>query len=98
MSNHSGSWMVNEILELLEKQAVFTWLGPEKTQQMVAEILRIGGDHDCNRGEMLEGIGKRLKICYLCAQYASRLTRGICPRCMRRFHPQEVKKTSTSET
>ncbi len=81
MSNHSGSRMINEVLELLEKNEVFGWLGQEKTQQMIADILRIARRYDCNNGEMLEGIGMRLGICYLCHQYAPHLKEGVCRPC-----------------
>ena len=33
MSNHSGSYMLNEILQMLEKNKFFEFMGKEKTHE-----------------------------------------------------------------
>ena len=60
MSNHDGSYMLNEILKLLEEDGVFGKLGKEEAQEIVLKILKIGEHHDCNNGEILEDIGEKL--------------------------------------
>ena len=66
---------------MLERRSVFEQVGPEKTQQVVAEFLRIAGENDGNRHEVLEAIGERLRICYGCANYSDQLQAGLCPDC-----------------
>lgn len=81
MSNHSGSYMLNEVLELMEKEQVFVQLGKEKTIHLVQKILGLSFRHDCNSGEILDGIGARLGICYGCAEVTQELTDGLCRKC-----------------
>jgi len=54
MSNHSGSYMLNSVLELLHAQGVFEWLGKEKTDVFMKSIQKLSWDYDCNPGEILE--------------------------------------------
>lgn len=81
MSNHDGSYLLNEVLFLLEKQNFFDFLGKKKTLAFLDEIRTIGHDHDCNDGEILEGIGKNLKVCCCCWSYSKKLEDGICKEC-----------------
>ena len=73
--------MLNDALQALEKLSVFDEIGTEKTQQVIAEFLRIASSNDGNRGEVLEDIGERLRICYGCAKYNDQLEYGLCPDC-----------------
>ncbi len=41
MSNHSGSYMLNNVLEMLEKQSIFDYLGKEKTRSLVHDIVNM---------------------------------------------------------
>ena len=81
MSNHDGSYLINDILFLLDNYQVFKLLGKEKTLQFLASIRKIGCEHDCNAGEILEKIGANLGVCYRCWQYANTLEDGLCPKC-----------------
>ena len=81
MSNHWGSHMLNEALEVLERRAIFARIGPEETQQVVADFLAISDGNDGNRYEVLDELGKRLRICYECAKYSDQLEYGLCPDC-----------------
>lgn len=81
MSNHDGSYLLNEVLLLLDKQKVFDFLGKEKTLAFLNEIRTIGNCHDCNNGEILDGIGGTLKVCYCCWNYSNKLEDGICEQC-----------------
>jgi len=56
MSNHSGSHMLNDVLNTLQKYSVFDTLGKEKTQTMVIEIIKMSRQHDCNPGEILVSV------------------------------------------
>lgn len=81
MSNHWGSYMLNDALEALDNLSVLKQVGREKTQQIIAKFLRISDENDGNRSEVLVDIGERLHICYSCAKYSDRLEDGLCPEC-----------------
>jgi len=81
MSNHAGSYLLNEVLQLLERRGVFDFLGKEGAQELVLEIVRLSGRYDCNPGEILDGVGERLAICPWCMSPRADLVEGICRRC-----------------
>lgn len=83
MSNHSGSYMLNAVLHLLneEEYDFFNTIGKDKTLSFIKSILRLGTHDDCNEGEILEGIGEKLGICYGCEQYADAFEHGLCLKC-----------------
>jgi hypothetical protein len=77
--------MLNEVLELLEKNDVFETLGRDKTQRLVLDIVNISCDYDCNPGEILCSIGERLGICYYCLKPGTDFEDGICSDCRKGF-------------
>ncbi len=81
MSNHSGSYMLHDVLTLLEKRGFFADLEPEGIREFLKEIVKIGHHHDCNQGEILEGIGERMGVCYCCMEPAESFEHGLCPSC-----------------
>ncbi len=81
MSNHSGSYLINEVLQVINNHKVFELLGKEKTLQLLLKIRQVGDDYDCNSGEILEFIGEKLGICYVCWKYKDNLEFGICEDC-----------------
>ncbi len=91
MSNHSGSYLINEILYLMQKYNVFDSIGKEKTLSFLNEVKWIGYKHDCNNGEILEGISDQLKVCYICWEYGNEMNDGICETCVAKLWPPEEK-------
>ena len=81
MSNHSGSYMLNSLLVMLERESYFATIGPEKTAEFVSNAVSLAEEHDGNPGEVLDGIGERLGICYECLRRSDRLEFGSCPSC-----------------
>lgn len=81
MSNHDGSYMLNEVLVVLEKYDFFKLLSKEKTLKFIEKIVDIGSGSDCNTGEILEEIGEKLNICYCCLKYAEEFSNGLCSKC-----------------
>lgn len=82
MSNHSGSYMLNEILNLLKKEQVFTFLDKTKTQSIIQEMIQIAiWKYDCNSGEILDGLTDEFEICYCCLETSQNLENGICESC-----------------
>jgi len=82
MSNHSGSYMLGDVLELLDENKIFEMVGKDETLSLIKDIIRISDRYDCNPGEILDGVGERLGICYYCLNYAEKLERGLCPNCI----------------
>lgn len=82
MSNHTGSYMLNEVLLLLEEYDFFSNLTQEEILKFAHEIVTIGCRYDCNNGEIFDEIGKRLNYCYACAELATNLDEyGVCKEC-----------------
>ena len=81
MSNHSGSYMLNGLLVMLERESFFSKIGPARTAEFVFDVLGLAVDHDGNPGEVLDGIGVRLGICYQCWRRSDELEHGVCAAC-----------------
>ncbi len=84
MSNHSGSHMLNSLLVMLERESYFSEIGPDKTTDFVDHVIRLAREHDGNPGEVLDGIGQRLGICYRCFRRSDDLDAGLCVSCRHR--------------
>jgi hypothetical protein len=84
MSNHSGSHLLNSLLVMLERESYFAEIGPDKTTEFVAHVVGLARRHDGNPGEVLDGIGARLGICYQCCRRSDDLVYGACVSCRRR--------------
>ena len=64
MSNHSGSRMLNDIIQLLNDEEVLNTIGLQKSQQVITQIVDIASRiYDCNSGEILDGHTDYLNIC-----------------------------------
>ncbi len=81
MSNHSGSYMLNNVLMMMEERSVFKLLGKEETQALVIDIIKMSEQYDCNPGEILDDIGERVGVCYYCQNPADEFHDGICKSC-----------------
>jgi hypothetical protein len=94
MSNHTDSYLLNDVIALLRRERVFQLVGLKKSQRIVAEIARrADGDYDCNSGEVLEGHGPALSICESCMKPARKLVLGVCARCLEEdgYTEQDIK-------
>lgn len=81
MSNHSGSYLINEILCLLDEFKFFKSIGQEKTLTFLKDIKKLSYGYDCNDGEILEELGEKLKVCHTCWEYSDDLKYGVCDKC-----------------
>lgn len=82
MSNHSGSFMLNEVICTAKDMGIFDAIGKEKAQEFALKLIEIGKDYDCNDGEILEEIGQELDICYCCLKKADYIDYGgLCKKC-----------------
>jgi hypothetical protein len=86
MSNHEGGYLLNEVIEILDKAGVFELLGRERGQELIVRITRHAiVEHDCNAYEILESHGKRFGICHYCRSPAQGIEDGICAACRSQF-------------
>lgn len=86
MSNHSGSYMLNEVLQLLEKEAAFKFWGRTRTQEIALKIVQIGHDYSCGSGEILEDIGARIGLCYACHRQTNSMADSVKPAMEKDFY------------
>jgi hypothetical protein len=74
--------MLNEIIGLLDHKQVFDFLGLEKSQEFLREMIHLATrEYDCNAGEILEGYTNRFQLCYCCSSATTDLEEGLCPKC-----------------
>jgi hypothetical protein len=85
MSNHQGSYMLRDVLSLLEEAGIWERIPRAKTQQLVMKIVELAClRHDCNAGEILDG-HEVFGICYVCRQPAEPLRSGRCQQCRGKY-------------
>ena len=80
MSNHGGRYMLNHVLNILDKESIFEHLGRERTQNLALKILDLSFDYDCSPGEILEGIGDRVSVCYMCRNRSDEFIDNVCKK------------------
>ena len=81
MSNHDGSHMLHDVLDLLTDAGVWERMTHADSQKLVLDILDLACRfHDCNSGEILDG-HEEFGICYYCRKPVEPLYDGLCLRC-----------------
>lgn len=81
MSNHSGSYMLNYALEIVKEMGISELIGKEKYRELALQFVKLGNGYDCNSGEILEGIGEELGLCYCCLEDSNDIDDGLCIDC-----------------
>jgi hypothetical protein len=81
LSNHSGSYLLNEVLDSFFDLKLNEEVGKEATVEFVKRLVKIGHSYDCNPGEVLEGFDKIIHLCYSCLKQSDDLEDGLCPSC-----------------
>ncbi len=92
MSNHSGSYMLNEVLHGLHEMGFVKKFGQQQAQQFVLEITnRACRQYDCNQGEILDELGVVYGICAYCLQPAPKIIEDGCLPCRaEHYDPEEL--------
>ncbi|PDV96534.1 hypothetical protein [Candidatus Chloroploca asiatica] len=81
MSNHDGSYMLRDVLTLLDEAGVWAAMPRTVQQDLVIRIVKLACDrHDCNAGEILDG-HEAFGLCYDCRTPAEPLRHGLCRTC-----------------
>jgi len=83
MSNHGGSYLLNQVLKMMDNYHMLEKLDSGHRQKLIKDIVKMAyHEYDCNAGEILEGIGKRYQICYMCLSQKDLGDDEICADCM----------------
>ena len=84
MSNHSGSYMLNQVIEILDRHEMFSGIETTTAQTAIKEIIEMATNkYDCNRGEILEGYAQQFNLCYSCLADDANLDDGLCATCLK---------------
>ena len=89
MSNHSGSYLLGETLDLMDAHGLVDSMSLDVRRQFMSRLLRIAGGYDCNNGEILgeyTQCAPKFGTCYYCRKSADPEDLGedcICPDCRR---------------
>ena len=84
MSNHSGSYMLNEIVHGLVDMGVLNELSAAQRKSLCELLWRVRGEYDCNWGEIMDAeLARLLKACAQCADECEEVSadEGICAAC-----------------
>ena len=84
MSNHDGSYMLNEALRGLVEAGVLTGISVVQKRAVRDLLWHLTCSYDCNWGEIIDAdLAMLLATCACCARGATRLSpdNGHCVRC-----------------
>ena len=94
MSNHSGSYMLNEIVHGLVDMGVLNIMSAAQTKMLRKLLRRVRGEYDCNWSEIMDAeLAKLLKTCARCADESEEVSAdyGICAACQgSRWHWPQI--------
>lgn len=92
MSNHSGSYMINDILKIMLELKMFENISQEDKKVFFEKIWEIVYKNDCNVGEVLECIGKQIGVCYYCHGFKSFFEEDMCVECCTQLSQLRIKE------
>ena len=82
MSNHGASYLLNQVLEMMDDYHMLKNLDPVSRHKFIKSVVELAcEEYDCNQGEILEDIGKRYQICCLCLDQKELGEDDICNDC-----------------
>lgn len=81
MSNHSGSYMLNDVINITDKLGILESIGIEKTREFILKLVDLGDGYDCNPGEILDRIDDEIGICSYCLEVKEKIRYGRCIEC-----------------
>ena len=78
MSSHIGGYMLDNVLQMLDKEyKFFEGKNIEEIVKIANDFSNIGCQYDCNDGKILEYISDKYNICYCCISHSDDLEDGI---------------------
>lgn len=87
MSNHSGSYLLQNALEIMEELGFFKNVTIEQIRDLCQKLSVMAScEYDCNPGEIMETMSKKYGICYCCWELitkseADKDFNGMCKKC-----------------
>ena len=87
MSNHSGSYLIQDVLTVIEELGFFKNIEKQRISNLCKKIaLMAMCNYDCNPGEMMDKISPKYGICYHCWDVVSDNEKnddfhGFCRKC-----------------
>lgn len=83
MSNHSGSYMLRDVLELMLEKDFFEGKTDQEREEFIRGIMDICQAHDGNEGEAVYDIAEELRYCYWCRKVVPVIRKGEhwCSKC-----------------
>jgi hypothetical protein len=84
MSNHDGSYMLNEILHGLVEMGILNDMSGAQKKSIRDLLWGVCIDHDCNWGEIIDiEVAVLLETCACCGSGSKKISAdsGYCARC-----------------
>jgi hypothetical protein len=82
MSNHTGSYLLNDILSKTLHMGILKIKTKEENIELLKFIKKIADGGDCNIGEIYDGLYEVLNVCLCCGDYNKNLSdQGYCKDC-----------------
>ncbi len=91
MSNHSGSYMINELLHEINSTGLFSHLLDEARVKFIGKVIQIGRSYDCNLAEIIdEELACLLSVCRYCGKTKPEIGKGgYCVACRTEIGEEE---------
>lgn len=86
MANRAGGYALNEVIELFEREGVWTLLGPARSRELLLKILEIGRLNDCSSSDVFGDNWTRYRMCAFCFCESEELRYDVCPVCYEKLH------------
>lgn len=81
MSNHAGSYMLNEAITILNRHRVFAGIDKTARRTLMREIVAMADRYDCNQGEVLAEVAAEFYLCSYCLADTDNPADELCPTC-----------------
>ncbi len=83
MSNHTGSYILNEILREVIGLDMLAALSDQQVERLIRKIWELCWKYDCNWGEIIdESLAGHLGVCRSCGDRGMELNKdGYCAEC-----------------
>ena len=96
MSNHSGSYMLNSMLVMLERESYFSEIGPEMTEEFVLHVVGLAYEYDGNPGKCSTASVNVSAFATCVSSEATNSTAACAPRATRDVDYRQCPITSTA--
>lgn len=83
MSNHSGGYILNELLHEINTLGLLTHISDESKEKLIMKLLKLCGGYDCNWGEIIdEELASLFSVCRYCRKTKPEIGKGgYCVTC-----------------